>query len=187
MLMTSLISTVILRASFLINPRPKVVMMESHTKHSKSQLFHYFPFQLNVKLMSIRTFQRYGLFSSGIGVHYAPSSIVSPTYQYAASGLPIGQRLIPHVFLRAADGRPFEIQDLLPSDTRFKILVFTGNTSDPEQLLKVVDLAEELEGVLQLYAENVAKAFDILTFSMVTKEKVVYNTIPSFLRSHWTK
>jgi len=65
--------------------------------------------------------------------------------------------------------------------------VFTGNTSDPEQLLKVVDLAEELEGVLQLYAENVAKAFDILTFSMVTKEKVVYNTIPSFLRSHWTK
>jgi len=65
--------------------------------------------------------------------------------------------------------------------------VFTGNTSEPEQLLKVVNFAEELEGVLQLYAGDVAKAFDILSFSMVTKEKVLYNTIPSFLRSHWTK
>lgn len=65
--------------------------------------------------------------------------------------------------------------------------MFTGNTSEPEQLLKVVNFAEELEGVLQLYAGDVAKAFDILSFSMVTKEKVLYNTIPSFLRSHWTK
>lgn len=39
MLMTSLISTVILQGSFLINPRLKVVMMESHMKHSKSQFF----------------------------------------------------------------------------------------------------------------------------------------------------
>lgn len=138
-------------------------------------------------LRSARTFQRYGLFSTGIGVHYAPSSIVSPAHQYAASGLTIGQRVLPHIFLRAADGRPFEIQDLLSSDTRFKVLVFTGNTSDPEQLLKVVDLAEKLKEILQPYAGNVAKVFDILTFSMITKGKVTYNVIPPFLRPHWTK
>ena len=66
-------------------------------------------------------------------------------YQYATLGLPVGQRLIPDISVCAVDRRPIEIQDLLPSDTRFKILVFTGDTSEPEQLLKVVNLAEDLE------------------------------------------
>lgn len=136
-----------------------------------------------------KTFQKFGLFSSGIGVHYAPSSVVSPTYQSAASGLPIGQRVLPQMFLRAADGRPFEIQDVLPSDTRFKVLVFTGDTSDPEQLLKVNDVAEGLKRVLQLYApgRDVVKMFDVLTFSAAVKERVMYNAVPPLLRAHWTK
>jgi len=60
-------------------------------------------------------------------------------------GLPVGQWLIPDISLCAVDRRPIEIQDLLPSNTRLKILVFTGDTSEPEQLLKVVNLAEDLE------------------------------------------
>jgi len=70
---------------------------------------------------------------------------LSHIYQYATLGLPVGQWLIPDISLCAVDRRPIEIQDLLPSDMRFKILVFTGNTSEPEQLLKVVNLTEDLE------------------------------------------
>ncbi|KAJ3560843.1 hypothetical protein NP233_g10569 [Leucocoprinus birnbaumii] len=42
-----------------------------------------------------KTFQKFGLFSTGIGVQYAPSQIVTPTNQSAAQGLPIGQRVLP--------------------------------------------------------------------------------------------
>ena len=79
-------------------------------------------------LTVFRAFNAYGGFTSGIGVHYAPSAITNTTHQSHAANLIIGQRMLPHVFVRAADARPFEIQDLLPADTHFKLLVFAGHT-----------------------------------------------------------
>ena len=74
--------------------------------------------------MYFRAWQAFGGFTSGIGVHYEPSTLSAPQHQVAASKLIVGEGLISHVFVRATDGRPYELQDLLPSDTRFKILVF---------------------------------------------------------------
>ncbi len=37
----------------------------------------------------------------------------------------------PQIILRAADARPYELQDLLPSDTRFKVIVFSGDVNAP--------------------------------------------------------
>ena len=64
-----------------------------------------------------RAFLTFGAFTSGIGVHYAPSSIINDVNQSLASKLIIGQRILPHVFIRCADARPYELQDLLPADT----------------------------------------------------------------------
>ena len=36
----------------------------------------------------------------------------------------------PQIIIRAADARPFELQDLLPADTRFKVLIFAGDFAD---------------------------------------------------------
>ncbi|KAH9963079.1 FAD binding domain-containing protein, partial [Lactifluus volemus] len=53
----------------------------------------------------VGAFQAYGNFSSGVSVHYALSTITDPTHQTAATNLIIGQRLLPHVLIRAADAR----------------------------------------------------------------------------------
>ncbi len=109
--------------------------------------------------------------------------------QAKAPGLVIGQRVIPQVFLCAADGRPYEIQDLLPADTRLKILIFAGDSGNAERKVKLNKLAEEIKGVLDPYTPggDVARVFDILTISTAKKDKVVFTDVPVFFRPHWSK
>jgi phenol 2-monooxygenase (NADPH) len=139
-----------------------------------------------------RAFQTFGGFTSGIGVHYEESIIVNAKHQNIATHLIVGERVTPQYILRAADGRPFQIQDLLPSDTRFKLLVFTGNTSEPSQLTKLQTLAEELQApesfLIKFSPEGkVETKFDIISISSAKKESVVYNALPQLFRSHWSK
>ena len=112
-------------------------------------------------------------------MHYAPSAVTNPTNQTLATGLIIGQRVPPHVFIRAADARPFELQDLLPSDTRFKVLVFAGDTVDAAQLARVRALAAEMgrpEGFLERFGSGEpGKVFDILSISSAKKTEANYN------------
>ena len=79
---------------------------------------------------------------------------------------------------RAADARPYNIQDLLPSDTRFKILVFAGNTANAAQAARVQALAEEMnrpEGFLKRFGRGEPrKVFDILSISSAKKQEVNY-------------
>ncbi|THH26983.1 hypothetical protein EUX98_g7209 [Antrodiella citrinella] len=135
----------------------------------------------------LKAFQTFGAFSSGIGVHYAPSAITNYTHQSLSPNQLIGTRILPHVFIRAADARPYEIQDLLPSDTKFKILVFAGNTTKPEQWKRVDNLAKEIStgehGFLQIYNRDL---FDVWTISSGKKEVVDYTDIPEILRPHWS-
>ena len=99
--------------------------------------------------------------------------------------------MLPHVFIRAADARPFEIQDLLPADTRFKILVFTGDVTNAEQLTRVRQLAEELDNSKRFYRKfgghQPDQAFDILSISSAGKEHVNFTDMPPILRTHWSK
>jgi len=57
--------------------------------------------------------KRHGLFS-GFGLQYPVSAIVNPQHQESAEGLIIGRRMLPYIFIRAADVRPLQIHDLLP-------------------------------------------------------------------------
>ena len=67
-----------------------------------------------------------------MAIHYGPSSLVNTKFQAAAANLTIGMRVLPHVFVRAANAQPVEIHDLLPADSRFKILVFAGDLAREE-------------------------------------------------------
>ncbi|KIP05547.1 hypothetical protein PHLGIDRAFT_91984 [Phlebiopsis gigantea 11061_1 CR5-6] len=134
----------------------------------------------------IAAFQTFGAFTSGIGIHYSPSAIVHTAHQAHATALVVGQRMLPHVFVRAADARPFEIQDLLPADTRFKLLVFAGDTTDAAQLARVRALATALEdGVYGRFGG--AAVFDVMAVCAATKEKVNYTDLPAIFRTHWSK
>ncbi|KDQ61462.1 hypothetical protein JAAARDRAFT_54828 [Jaapia argillacea MUCL 33604] len=141
----------------------------------------------------LEAFQTFGGFTSGIGIHYAESSIVNVSHQDLAKNLIIGQRMIPHIFLRAADTRPFELQDLLPADTRFKVLIFTGDVHDSAQRKKVEALAEELSQPDNFLVKHTPKGaapyavFDILSICSTTKVDIEYTDIPKILRPHWSK
>ncbi|KAI0333878.1 hypothetical protein GY45DRAFT_189162 [Cubamyces sp. BRFM 1775] len=139
----------------------------------------------------IEAFQTFGAFTSGIGVHYEPSSITRHQHQALASKLIIGERVVPHVFVRAADARPYNIQDLLPSDTRFKLLVFAGAIADAAQAARVRALADALDRPESFYRRfahgDPSKVFDILSISSAGKQDVNYTDLPPLLRQHWSK
>ncbi|KAG1735887.1 FAD binding domain-containing protein [Suillus paluster] len=142
----------------------------------------------------LKTFQTFGGFTSGIGVHYNPSVVVNDKNQELASGLVIGERVPPQKFLRAADAWPFELQDLLPSDFRFKLLVFVGDFSNQLQQARVESMVTDMQkpgSFLNLYAtpgkSSVDSRFDVITISQGRKEVFDFLRLPTLLRSHWSK
>ncbi len=135
-----------------------------------------------------RIFQNFGGFTSGIGIHYADSMITQSSSQRNTKHLIVGQRLLPQLFMRAADSRPVEIQDMCPSDGRFKVLIFTGDSSQTATLQRVQAVSQRIESLLsKLSGGNVFSAFDIISISTASKAVVRYNELPSLLRSHWSK
>ncbi|KAF8726096.1 hypothetical protein AX14_008078 [Amanita brunnescens Koide BX004] len=134
-----------------------------------------------------------GGFASGTAVHYADSVIVNSKHQAHAQFLIIGQRVPPQTVVCAADGGPYELQDLLPSDSRFKVLIFAGDTLSAEQLGRVNVLADELlneGGILSRYAprdRDLSAIFDVLTVSMAPLKEIRVGDLPKSLRSHWSK
>ncbi|KAK0501667.1 FAD binding domain-containing protein [Armillaria luteobubalina] len=136
-----------------------------------------------------RAFQTFGAFSSGIGVHYGESNIVNSVHQDVASKLVIGMRIPPEMVVRAADSRSFNIQDLLPSDARFKLIVFTGDTSSTSTLASLQHSADELQSVLTKYcaSEPITSMFDIISISSESKATILYNALPPLFRCHWSK
>ena len=142
----------------------------------------------------LAAFQAYGGFTSGTAIQYLPSAITDTTYQSVASRLAIGARMPPQIILRAADARPFELQDLLPSDTRFKIIFFAGNLDSECQRMRLasfVQAATTENGFLSKYGrgsnDGWGDVFELLTIVCGKKESVDYTAVPAVLRSHWSK
>ncbi|KAI0259427.1 FAD binding domain-containing protein [Gloeopeniophorella convolvens] len=132
----------------------------------------------------IGAFQNYGNFSSGVGVHYAPSAITDATHQSAAAHLTIGQRLLPHVLVRAADAREINIQDAAAvSDGRFKLLVFPGAEAAGAGAHRVTKYLARPEGAFARRPE----AFDVVTVLQGEKTTANWRAVPPALRSHWSK
>ena len=150
-------------------------------------------------------------FITGLGLRYGSSTIITPEYQTLASGLVIGERVNPQTFIRAADGQPFEIQDLLPADLRFKVLVFGGNISiqgDLGRLKEVAVAMDASESFLRRFGHG-DSVFDVLCFSSAKQETAEYlgeclsvchlgidahfvlshvmTDFPTFFRPHWSK
>ncbi|KAE9394654.1 hypothetical protein BT96DRAFT_923415, partial [Gymnopus androsaceus JB14] len=140
----------------------------------------------------LNAFQTFGGFSSGLGVQYAESSIVISKHQHLAKNVTIGRRLPPRAVLRAADSHPLDLHDFLVSDTRFKLLVFTGNTHEPCQMARVEAFAKELmapDSFFGTYSslEAMRTVFDIVPISSEKKQTIMYNALPRVLWSHWSK
>ncbi|KZP01507.1 hypothetical protein CALVIDRAFT_543625 [Calocera viscosa TUFC12733] len=137
--------------------------------------------------------QSMGGFTSGIGIQYGQSLITDPTCQSLAPGLVIGQRFIPQVIIRVADTRPYEIQDLLVSDTKWKIVFFVGDPKEEKQRAVVNAVGEHLLSTESFTRRFTPKGlpkdavFTLLTVSSTSKDDADYTDIHPGLRTHWSK
>ena len=136
-------------------------------------------------------YQSQSEFTSGLSVHYAPSTIVDASNQSFASRLTIGKRMPPQRFVRAADGQPCELQDLLPADTRFKVLVFVGDTNNKDQMKRVNACAHHLErtdAFFKHYGGNdPTQRFNLLILSAVSTFDTNSTELIRIFRIHWSQ
>ncbi|KAI6160814.1 thioredoxin-like protein [Pisolithus thermaeus] len=101
--------------------------------------------------------------------------------------------MLPQVFAHAADARPIEICDLLPADSRFKILIFLRSMDEESRLAEINALADELSsstGFLQTYSMDgqiPSPMFDPATIVAGNKEKFNHLNVRSAFRPHWSK
>jgi len=128
---------------------------------------------------TIEAFQTFGGFTSGIGIQYSESALVDYANQRYARNVAIGQRMAPQTLIRAADFRAEELQDLLPADTRFKLLVFLG------EMEALGELAAALEPVVGKYGQGTA--VDVLAIVPSRPPGFGVMDLPPVLRSHWSK
>ncbi|KAL1660161.1 thioredoxin-like protein [Schizophyllum commune] len=119
---------------------------------------------------------------------YPPSPITQQTHQDYASGLVIGRPVPPHVFIRVADARPVNIQDMLPSNGKFKILVFAGEYTRDEFLADLRQFAEGLVDILAKYGKTShSEVMDIVTILSGKQDPACLLQVPSTLRPHWAQ
>jgi len=123
-------------------------------------------------------------FTSGFGIQYTPSTIVSTTHQAIAPPLIIGKRLPPQMAIYAASAESVEIQDLCVADTRFKIFVFTGPAAGAHVDAVATEL-ERTDGWWHRFGGYTT--FDIITVCQGNKETIQWLSVPKVLRPHWRK
>ena len=104
----------------------------------------------------------------------------------------------PLTVVRAADARPYDLQELIVSDTRFKLFIFAGNVSgdaaQKDRLDAFVAEATSPSGFLARYGRRRGEdsalswdaTFETFTILQDTKEDVEYTAVPSSLRPHWS-
>jgi phenol 2-monooxygenase (NADPH) len=139
---------------------------------------------------SVRAFRAFSGLTSGVGIQYDHSIIVAATEDGSQSPvkfLMTGKRLPPQIVLRAVNLIPIELQDMCPSDTRFKVLIFTGDIKQSSQLELVRSFARKIFKEGSVINKIGHGAFDIVSIIKGDKETVNYLDIPAVLRSHFYK
>lgn len=94
--------------------------------------------------------------------------------------------------LRAGDDMTVQIHDLLPSDTAFKLLIFTGDLYNETQAELVRNLAQQLVESPLLAQRPIdqgksMKMVEPITIVRGRKGEVRWTDVPAALRSHWSK
>lgn len=87
-------------------------------------------------------------FNSGANICYPPSALVAGPLPKPPTSLPSGMRMPPHRIFNLASGLPVDMQELFPSDGRWRLLVMGGDVAGCDraaaQLARVNDLGAAL-------------------------------------------
>ncbi|KAI0341977.1 hypothetical protein BDW22DRAFT_1345745 [Trametopsis cervina] len=163
-----------------------VAMFESMARNGKDSIDPVF---------HAKAVQTFGLFKNGIGIHYPESLIVQNAQQSIARHITVGKRFPPEIVLVAYDDRVTQIHDVLLSDTRFKVLIFTGDIYESGRGAVVKAVADKfVEGKLCTERSYVGRSridtmrmVDTFTVIKGLKGETRYWDVPASLYTHWTK
>ncbi|KAH8656319.1 putative phenol 2-monooxygenase [Ilyonectria robusta] len=124
-------------------------------------------------------------YEAGLLVAKEGGSVVSK--QHLAPGILVGRRLPSQTVEKHANGEPVDFGKCFPSDGRYRIVVFAGNISQPEQLRRVEHLSQVLElpeAFLQRLdgrAVMPRDVFEIFILHSASRDDVEVADLPPFL------
>jgi phenol 2-monooxygenase len=184
--------------------------------HNFSRLFSGRPAQdiLDKEGVDLKTFQDVfeagNLFASGIAVNYGPSIIVAKQRDSEAAdktkeavqaingvdgsksekrlaNIKIGMRMPSHKILNQSDARPWHLQELLPSNGTWRILLFAGDILDQIQFGRVKAFAEALSSPSSFLKKHTkpdgdwTSMFELITIHSAPRVKVELLSLPDVL------
>jgi phenol 2-monooxygenase len=117
-----------------------------------------------------KAFEIFGGFTSGISIRYKPSLITAESLknQVLAEGLQIGKSFTSQIVIRHADARPFHLHDQMPTDLRFRVLIFAGDCLLSSQLEKIEEATAALEALAKRYTPSNTAYDDVIDFITVS-------------------
>ncbi|KAK6337830.1 hypothetical protein TWF696_001309 [Orbilia brochopaga] len=138
-----------------------------------------------------KVFHQGAVFAAGLSVDYGPNILVVKEDDGSvrcvpslASKVPIGMRLASHKVVNQADALPIELQRLLPSDGRFRLIVFAGDISNPGIRARYDRLGVYLSsqaGVISTYTPQTAardSVIEVLTVHSAKRHHVELQGLP---------
>jgi len=120
--------------------------------------------------------------TSGIGIRYANSVITMPPT--VAVGIEAGKSLPSRRLLRLADHRPFDLQDALPSNLHFKVVVFVGDFRTEGDVHRIEKASKQLRRTLDGLPHEYV---DIIVVAKSVNDATVFSDFPADLRPLWTR
>lgn len=106
--------------------------------------------------------------------------------QHLAPGIPVGRRLPSQTVERHADGEQVDFGKSFPSDGRYRVVVFAGDISQPNQLRRVEQLSQVLE-LPEVFLQRLdgpaitRNVFETLVLHTASRDKVEIADLPPFL------
>ncbi|PGG95582.1 hypothetical protein AJ79_09972 [Helicocarpus griseus UAMH5409] len=144
-------------------------------------------------------FVKGNMFASAIAVDYQDSLIVTRktssasqliTKEETGRTIKVGMRMPSFRVLNQSDARPWQLQERLPSDGRWRILLFAGNLTDPLTLSRYNTLGEKLaapQSFLRRFTPASAKidsTIEILTIHSAPRREIELSSLPEIFHPY---
>lgn len=107
--------------------------------------------------------------------------------QHLAPGLIVGRRIPSQTVEKHANGEPHDFGKSFPSDGRYRIVIFAGDISRPEQLRRVERLSQVLELPETFLQHSNGRAifpqdvFETLVLHTASRDEIEITDLPPFL------
>lgn len=104
--------------------------------------------------------------------------------QHLAQKVPVGMRMPSYKILNQSDARPWHLQELLPSNGTWRLLVFAGDLLVAEQFARYEALGRALDSensFLRKYTPESARydsVFEVLTIHSAPRANIELHTLP---------